>query len=1038
MEHLKMSNRRFRAIMIPILCVVLVLAIIVTVVMNMLGSTMDQFTGRGDRVVTTPEGTEDWDLDYYDANGETAEEAKEHSFEVANEVVKEGVILLKNDGVLPLEKGSEVTPFGYRYISPIYSQMASGGSAKWMVGNEVTPAAALAETFDVNNAAVDKMEAAGDPEGVLEAPGTLPAASAGSVLGGDNIMYEYPGSLYDGVTAKGSVGLVFIGRPGQEGTDKKYDGYADGTPHSLALTANEKATIAAAKRACDKVVLISESAAPMELAPVMSGELEVDAILWISQVGERGFSVVDDILCGDVNPSGRTVDIFATDFTKDPTYQNFGAFYYDNATVVVSSYGNTPTAPDGVSNYRAYVEYQEGIYMGYRYYETAAVEDEDFVYGTLDGEGAIATPGAVAYPFGYGLSYTTFEQEITDFSAAGDNVTMTVEVTNTGDVAGKEVVQVYYTSPYTAYDEQNGIEKSATVLVAFAKTEEIPAGGSATVTLSFAKEDMASYSYAHVNGDGTKGCYILEAGDYAVELKSNSHDVIDSRTVTIAATEYYEGDNMRDSDRDAQSALDENGAPLSFPAAGIDAEYKAVSNLFQDSTDYMLRTGIMTRSDWEGSFPNVTSRTKSADEQTLALYEGNIENNFDPETDPEYGNVPGSKVYAEEAPVSGADNGLSLIDMRGKDYYDENWDLLLDQIDWEANGASIITALCGCAYNSPAIEDIGLPLTSIQDGVNGIKVPGTTSGYDMEQSATFGMMPLLSATWNVDLIEDVGEAIGREGLAHGIHGLYAPALNLHRSPFGGRVFEYFSEDPLLTGKLAKAWIEGAASAGMTTYIKHFAGNDQETNRDKLGSTWADEQTMRELYFKAFEIPVKEAMVEIDYIADAEGNHATRTMRACTGIMSAQMNLGAIPAHANWALQQELLRGEWGFLGTITTDYWFWPVNNLRDLIFRTGGDIYLCMGIPGMIDVVDKTSPTALNVFREKVKNLAYTVVNSNAMQDLCAGAIISYGMSPWAVWLLVADIAVGVLLVAGVVWIVLRARDEKKHPEKYKRKEKI
>lgn len=641
----KMSNKRFRAIMIPILSVLLVLAIVVTVVANVLGSTLDQFVGRGERHVIVPEGTENWDLDYYGADGETKEEAKEHSFEVANKVVEEGVILLKNNGVLPLAKDSTVTPFGYRYVSPIYSQMASGGSAKWMVGNEITPAEALGETFTINNAAVEKMEQAGTPEGVLEAPGTLAAAGAGSVLGGDNIMYEYPGSLYDDVKADGSVGLVFIGRPGQEGTDKKYDGYADGTPHSLALTANEKATIAAAKRICDKVVLVSESAAPMELAPVMSGELEVDAILWISQVGERGFSVVDDILCGDVNPSGRTVDIFATDFTKDPTYQNFGSYHYDNATVTVSSFGNVPTAPDG-TNYRTFVEYQEGIYMGYRYYETADAVDEAFVYGELDGAGAVLTPGAVAYPFGYGLSYTTFEQEITDFSDFGDDITLTVEVKNTGDAAGKEVVQVYYTSPYTKYDAENGIEKSATVLAAFAKTEEIPAGGSASVTLTFAKEDMASYSYAHQNKDGTRGCYILEAGEYAVELKKNSHDVIDSRTVTISSTKYFEGEDLRESDRDAQSALDEDGNPLPFPAAGADAEYKAVSNLFQDSTDYMLRTGIFSRSDWEGTFPHVTSRVKSADAETLALFEGNIENNFDPLTDPEYGNVPGSKVYS--------------------------------------------------------------------------------------------------------------------------------------------------------------------------------------------------------------------------------------------------------------------------------------------------------------------------------------------------------------------------------------------------------
>lgn len=1023
MNKQKISNKKFRRIVIPVISVIFSLCLIATVVMNVLSSTMDTFLGGADIKIEVPEDAKNWDSEYYKTDYKTSEEAKEASYEVSLKVQDEGTVLLKNNGILPLSKGSKVVPFGYRYNEPIFGQLASGGSAKWMVGNQIMPSDGLKNIFTVDNSAVDKTKNQ-KPNELKEAAGTRSASENNSALGGNSLLYEYDPAIYNGLKVEGSTALVFIARAGQEGYDLKADAYEDGTPHYLALTENEKGIISAAKRACEKVVLIIESSAIMELDPVMHGELEADAIVWYGHAGERGFAELGKILSGEVNPSGRTVDIFPKDFTKDPTYSNNGDYHYTNAKAMIYGLGSGEVD-------RSYVEYQEGVYMGYRYYETANE------LGVLDYE------NAVTFPFGYGLSYTSFTQTIKDFDDSGDCVKVTVNVKNEGVRKGKDVVQLYYTAPYTKFDVANKIEKPVAVLAAFGKTVEINANESKDITLEFNKEDMASYCYTHENPNGTNGCYVLESGDYVVSLRANSHVVLDSRTVTIGETIWYDGrdkEHIRQSEIEAQSTLDVNGNPIDRVANG--QEYVSASNLFQDSTDYMLRqSSIVTRNDLSGSLNNLnTEKTKTADETTVSLF--GIDNYFDWNTDPLLGNVKGSKVYSEIAPVSGAKNGKQLIDLRGKDYYDEEWDELLEQIDWSKNTKSIIDGLCACAYNSPQIEDVGLVSTIINDGVSGIKVQDIMSsgGYDMTKTATYGMMPLLASTWNVDLLEKVGEALGREGLANNVQGLYGPAINLHRSPFCGRIFEYFSEDPLLSGKLAAAEISGAGKMGLTCYFKHFALNDQEFNRSNLLSVWADEQTMRELYFKAFEIAVKEARCSINYISDNNGTISTKIIKACTGIMPTQANIGAVPGHANYALLTELLRGEWGFNGTVTTDYWVWAAtganakkaNTLRDASFRAGSDIYLCMGMP-TISVNDKSSATALWVYRRNVKNLCYTVVNSAAMQGIVSGVKVSYGISPWKIGLIVANIVIDSATIGVILWIVLRTLDEKKNPKKYK-----
>ena len=844
-QKLKMSNRKFRAILIPIMSIVLILALVINAAASMLGSTLDTYVGAGSSYIVTPNDVKDWDANYYQTLYANNTESAEGAYAVARRVAEEGSVLLKNSGILPLAAGSSVMPFGYAYLHPIYGQLTSGGSAKWVI-DPVTPEQGLS-AYTINTAAADKMTSTGDPEIVVEAAGTNVAGEAGSLLGGDCKIYEYDPSIYAGLApVSDTTGIVFVTRSGQEGQDQKYDAYADGTPHYLSLTENEKGTIKAAKATCGSVIVVLVTSAPMELGELMGGELEADAILWIGHPGERGFATLSGLLTGAINPSGRTVDIYPADFTADPTYQNLGAFHYSNLDVTKPGFN-----PGSEETYaRMYIEYQEGVYMGYRYYETADYMDDSFVYGELDGKGAFATAGAVCYPFGYGLSYTTYEQELVSVTEANGQVTATVKVTNTGSMAGREVVQLYYTAPYTDLDIRSKIEKPVVNLVAFDKTGVLEPGASETVELTFTMEDMASYCYTHQNPDGTVGCYMLEEGEYVISLRANSHDIIDEAVVAQAATVWYDGsddNHIRQSEKDAQSALDSEGNPTGTPANPAATGWTNATNQFQTSSDYMNTDSvILSRADWMGTQPKMPEgRTKEISSQFAAQL--GIETSFDVNTDPNFGNVEGSLVYAAQTPTSNAKNGLVLSDLRGLDYYDAKWDQLLDQIDWNGDKDGILMSFTGAAYATGAIDSIGLPATVEQDGANGLKVNGAgDGGYDMTQSSSFGFAPLMAATWDVELIYEVGAAFGQESLQNGINGWYCPAINLHRSVFNGRVFEYYSEDPVLSGKLAAAVISGAGDQGMFCYVKHFALNDTDTGRDRLSNFWADEQTMREL------------------------------------------------------------------------------------------------------------------------------------------------------------------------------------------------
>ncbi len=1016
----KMSNKKFTAILSVVMAVLVVVALAASIVMPLLSSTMDTYLGRGERYTVQIEGADKWDTKYYDqkytdTNSKTG--SVSYGLQVSKQITDEGEVLLKNNGVLPLDKGAKVTPFGYRFLNPLYGGTGSGNvdASKDYV---VTAEKGLVN-FDVNSEMVEKLRSAKVIE--LTSSGANPVTVSTSsedgtgFTGATTSLLEYDAAVYAGTetSCADTTAIVYIGRVGGEGGNLQITPYADGTPHELALTTYEKEMLMFAKQNCKNVVAVIESSNVMELGDLMEGgAYECDAIVWVGGAGATGFASLGDILVGDVNPSGRTADLWDRDLTKNPVYANFGTDrIYANTDGVMMEFMN-------FTNGLYFVELEEGVYSGYRYYETAS----DI--------GALDYANAVVYPFGYGLSYTTFAQKITDFNTNGDEVKVSVEVTNTGDKAGKDVVQLYFTAPYTDYDKQNKVEKPTVNLIAFDKTGILEPGKSETLTLTFAKEDMASYAYMHDNGDGTMGCYLLEAGAYNVSLRSNSHDVIESRDFEIGTTIAYDNSNPRQSEMNAQSAWNENGESLNYPkAAEADTSkgYIAATNRYQDTTDYMqTEATLLTRADWANTQPTAPEEGKTISAERLAKA-----SNFDIENDPALGNKAIAQNYT--APVEGQANGLSVSALRGLDYYDPTWDALLDQLVYDD---TLYQAFNWATFEIKAVDSIGLPNVVCHDGPQGWGMTGADGGPD---TTAFASEVVVASTFNTDLAYLYGDAIGQESLVIGFTGWYGPAMNAHRSAFNGRNFEYYSEDPLLNGKMGAACISGAADNGVICFLKHFFANDYEGPACSM-ATWADEQTLREIYAKAFEIAVKESKMHVKYISDTEGTVSTKVVRGLTGMM-----MGANLTNGEWnaasTAVQGMLHDEWGFEGLTSTDMCLQCTPNIIDKVLRSGTDLrmgtFWMQYVPGWVGQTNLNDPDSVVTkanLRRAMKNTAYAVANSNMMQGVAPGSITKYKTSPWMKLLVAGDIAVGVLVVAGIVWIALRRKNAKLHPENYKK----
>lgn len=859
--------------------------------------------------------------------GEAVTAAMAASADMTRQVAAEGIILLENrGGALPLTQGVPVNLFGYGSRDTVYGGSGSGSGDST---NNVTMAQGLQNAgFTVNQELVDFYAAR-----FKERKGVGYTGNNFDV--NEPPVSDYSDALIQSAKDFSDVALVVISRLGGEGADLPMDMSAtpggDAGKHYLELQQVEIDMLELVKANFGTVVVLLNSANAMELG--FLEDEDIDAALWLGCLGSTGCEAAGRVLSGTAAPSGRTTGTFAYAVESAPSYYHLGDYDYTNITYVNES----PIAADKEPDAYHYVDYAEGIYVGYRYYETAAAD------GYIDYE------KTVQYPFGYGLSYTSFEQKITGFEDDGKSITLAVSVTNTGSAAGKDVVQVYYTAPYTP----GGIEKSHVVLADFGKTGVLAPGASETVTLSFTYEDMASYDYSGVKVQG--GAYVLEKGDYEIKLMANAHDVLDSRAVHVLADVVYNdaGEGPRATD-------------------GVTAVNRFDNASWGEGLTYV------SRADWAGTMPTERApQSREAGAEIVAAL-----------TTTEYANDPG------DTDIVVRDNGLTLAGMKGLAYDDPQWEKLLEQVSVE----EMSNLISNGGWCTEAVPSVQKPRYTEVDGPNGLNniMAGITGNQYTGQS-------VLGCTWNRVLAREMGVTYAQELAAFNCSGVYAPGLNIHRSPFSGRNYEYFSEDGLHTGKMAAAEIQGIQSQGVYCYAKHFAVNDQETNRDLGGlCTWVNEQAMREVYLKGFELAVKEG--------------------GTLGMMAAFNRLGTTNCAESPELLTDVLRGEWGFRGTVITDCIMQLSYVDADQCVRAGCDLQLAL--MNLNSLTENTTGTATGrqAMRAATHNILYTVANSNAL-DISATPV-PYGLYAAVI---AAD---AVLLGLCALYFVLRHQSMKRWKE--------
>ena len=848
--------------------------------------------------------------------GKVSEENVASATQLCENIADEGIVLLDNDGTLPMAKNSKLNVFGWASTNPCYGGTGSGALS------DAYPTVTLLEGlknagFELNTELSDFYTSyrADRPEvGMFSQDWTLPEPEAA----------QYTDEMMNNAKAFSDTAMVVITRVGGEGADLPTDvsqvtydaghSYNDFEPgdHYLQLSKTEKDMIDLVCKNFDKVVVVYNGANAMELGWVKDYS-QIKSVVWCAGTGQSGFNALGSILCGDVNPSGRTIDTFVYDLTQTPTANNFGNFTYTNMDEFKASSFGADTIP-------AFVNYVEGIYVGYKFYETAAAE------------GLIDYDKTVVYPFGRGLSYTTFTQTLNSVTEADGTITVDVTVTNTGSASGKEVVEVYYNPPYT----NGGIEKASANLIGFAKTSELAPGASENVTVTFKAEDMASYdTYG-------KGCYVLEKGDYVISINADSHTVLDSKVYNVASDIVYDASNKRESDVEV--------ADNKFDFAEGNVTY-------------------LSRADGFANYAEATAAPadfKLPAEAKATFYNNS---NWNPE---DFNNAD------DVAPTTGAKNGLKLKDMVGVDYNDAQWDTFLDQLT--VSDMDSLIALGG--YQSVAVSSIGKVQAIDCDGPASIN-----NNFTQQGSIGFPSAVMIAATWNTDLAHDFGTSIGKMADDMDVSGWYAPAMNIHRSAFAGRNFEYYSEDGVLSGAMAANAIMGSQEQGVYAFMKHFALNDQETNRCGMLCTWSNEQAIREIYLKPFEISVKDA--------------------DCHAVMSSFNYIGTRWTGGCKELLKNVLRGEWGFVGFVETDYFGVSGYMTADQCVRNGNDLMLCTtgNDFNTVTVLTNSSKQAL---RESAKNILYTVVNSRAYAE----ENLNPGMAKWQIVLIGADVLVALLFV--------------------------
>ena len=872
-------------------------------------------------------------------NGTLSDATNEEAAGVAEEIMEDGIVLLKNESLLPLNETKKLNIFGWESINPAYGGAGSGGI------NDLYDIVSLNQGlenagFSINQELVDFYNnyGADNPEmSIQKQSWTLPEPPVDT----------YSDELIKSAKEYSDVAVVVLSRKAGEGhndipmdvrkaaydnNSDEYDDFPEGE-HYLQLSQTERDMVDMVCSNFDNVIVIYNGANQFELGFVDEYP-QIKSVVWCPGTGNVGFNALGKVFSGEVNPSGKTPDTFIYDMTTAPWWNNAEKTEYTNLADMAVEGMNAGTAQVYAP---AFTNYAEGIYVGYKYYETAAQE------------GSIDYDKTVQYPFGYGLSYTEFEQKMGELEEKDGQISVDVEVTNTGDVAGKDVVEVYYKPPYT----NGGIEKSSANLIEFAKTDLLQPGESQTVTVTFSIEDMASYD------ENNAKAYVLEKGDYVISINSDSHTVLDQKTYTAGDDVVYKGENKRASDDIAASNVFEN--------AKGDVTY-------------------LSRADHFANYEEATKAPASAELGEPYVSEYHLNSNFDKTT---YLND------EDVMPTTGADNGLTLADMRDADYDDPRWEKLLDQltVDEMAN----MIAMAG--YQTAAMDSVGKVATLDFDGPAAINNNFTGVG-----SIGFPIEVVVASTWNKELAQAWGECMGKISQEMGAEGWYAPGMNTHRTAFGARNYEYFSEDGVLSGNMGAKAVEGARKYGVYSYIKHFALYEGNA---KMVSVWSNEQAIREIYLKPFEISVKQGganavMVSWSFLGDK-----------WTGESSNLMNT--------------VLRDEWGFRGMALTDF------------FRNNGhgfmnaDAALANGVDAMLstfngeenNVANPEHPTAVLQMRNACKNVMYTVVSSWAYD----GEHEETGMENWKKAGIGIDIVIA-LFMAGMEVLVIRGYKKRKNVE--------
>ncbi|MBS7048437.1 MAG: glycoside hydrolase family 3 C-terminal domain-containing protein [Ruminococcus sp.] len=872
-------------------------------------------------------------------NGTLSDETNEEAAEVAEEIMEDGIVLLKNESLLPLNETKKLNIFGWESINPAYGGAGSGGI------NDLYDIVSLNQGlenagFSINQELVDFYNnyGADNPEmSIQKQSWTLPEPPVDT----------YSDELIKSAKEYSDVAVVVLSRKAGEGhndipmdvrkaaydnNSDEYDDFPEGE-HYLQLSQTERDMVDMVCSNFDNVIVVYNGANQFELG--FADEYpQIKSVVWCPGTGNVGFNALGKVFSGEVNPSGKTPDTFIYDMTTAPWWNNAEKTEYTNLADMAVEGMNAGTAQVYAP---AFTNYVEGIYVGYKYYETAAQE------------GAIDYDKTVQYPFGYGLSYTEFEQKMGELEEKDGQISVDVEVTNTGDVAGKDVVEVYYKPPYT----NGGIEKSSANLIEFAKTDLLQPGESQTVTVTFSIEDMASYD------ENNAKAYVLEKGDYVISINSDSHTVLDQKTYTVDKDVVYTGENKRASDN------------------------TAATNVFEDAKGDVT---YLSRADHFANYEEATAAPASAELGEPYVSEYHLNSNFDKTT------------YLNDEDVmatTGADNGLTLADMRDADYDDPRWEKLMDQltVDEMAN----MIAMAG--YQTAAMDSVGKVATLDFDGPAAINNNFTGVG-----SIGFPIEVVVASTWNKELAQAWGECMGKISQEMGAEGWYAPGMNTHRTAFGARNYEYFSEDGVLAGNMGAKAVEGARKYGVYSYIKHFALYEGNA---KMVSVWSNEQAIREIYLKPFEISVKQGganavMVSWSFLGDK-----------WTGESSNLMNT--------------VLRDEWGFRGMALTDF------------FRNNGhgfmnaDAALANGVDAMLstfngeenNVANPEHPTSVLQMRNACKNVMYTVVSSWAYD----GEHEETGMENWKKAGIGINIVIA-LFMAGMEVLVIRGYKKRKNVE--------